>query len=166
MLPVEYIKILLQTNTITEGRWKPHYATPYTGVGEAIRGIYKQSGVRGFFRGCWVMCLRDVPTSGVYVLSYELLRSSIPDIVGKEILAGGTAGIISLVPALPLDVIKTNIQTDNPKNPYYKGILDCIRKMYAKNGFPVFFTGLPILCMRAFPANAVMFTSYELLMAL
>lgn len=48
----------------------------------------------------------------------------------------------------------------------FKAIVDTVRKGYRKEGFGMFFKGLWICCLGAFPKNAVRFCAHEQLMKL
>ena len=43
----------------------------------------------------------------------------------------------------------------------YTGLLDCVRTVYAANGIRGFFSGLSVVCLRAFPVNAITFLVYS-----
>ena len=141
----------------------------YTGPMHCIASIYRQGGLRGCFRGFGATLLREVPGLSVYITTYEYLldrfssegSNSIAS-PGIMLLAGGLAGTCSWFCNMPCDVIKSRIQADRIVNPEYNGIVDCIRKSYAKEGIRVFYRGLAITCIRAFPVNAVTFYVYKL----
>ncbi|KAH0811452.1 hypothetical protein GEV33_011338 [Tenebrio molitor] len=168
--PFEYIKTILQTRTGGRGSWKKHYEVPYTGSIDALLGIVRDRGFRGLFRGVTPMMLRDVPTSGLYTLTYEMLmyynfsKCETPVLV-KQSIAGGSAGIASWMFVIPLDVVKSRIQADNPANPVYRGMVDCFYKSYKSHGFSVFFRGAPAILVRTFLVNAVVFIGYEATLA-
>ncbi|KAF7280041.1 hypothetical protein GWI33_006472 [Rhynchophorus ferrugineus] len=148
MCPVELVKIGLQTNS------------------RESQTIIKYHGLGGLYKGFLPMIFRDVPTSGIYFVVYEgLLPHSRKDIQWyHKIWAGGWAGIASISSVLPMDVIKTRIQADDPIYPRYNGFVDCTRKLYQEEGYRIFWKGLPVITMRAFPANAMMFVGYEMTM--
>ncbi|XP_068896289.1 solute carrier family 25 member 45-like [Tenebrio molitor] len=168
--PFEYIKTILQTRTGGRGSWKKHYEVPYTGSIDALLGIVRDRGFRGLFRGVTPMMLRDVPTSGLYTLTYEMLmyynfsKCETPVLV-KQSIAGGSAGVASWMFVIPLDVVKSRIQADNPANPVYRGMVDCFYKSYKSHGFSVFFRGAPAILVRTFLVNAVVFIGYEATLA-
>lgn len=62
---------------------------------------------------------------------------------------------------IPLDVVKSRIQADNPQNPMYKGMIDCFYKTYKAEGVSAFNKGFVVVCLRAFPVNAATFVGYE-----
>jgi solute carrier family 25 carnitine/acylcarnitine transporter 20/29 len=81
-----------------------------------------------------------------------------------ELIAGGTAGVLSWGSVIPVDVVKTHIQTDSclrPSERRYRGSLHCAQEILRSQGFGGFTRGgLPLL-LRAFPVNAITFFTYE-----
>ena len=62
--------------------------------------------------------LLDVPASGVYFMSYEWLQEVLSSDPDKKtlsplatLMAGGTAGILNWLIAIPPDVLKSRLQT-------------------------------------------------------
>ncbi|XP_060536362.1 solute carrier family 25 member 45-like [Cylas formicarius] len=162
MCPVELVKTVLQTTTDGASPWVHNsYTIQYSGPVEAFRGIINQDGFKGLYRGFIPMLIRDVPTSGIYFVVYEAL---LPEnrTVYSYLWAGGWAGILSTSTVLPADVVKTRIQADNPIYPSYHGSTDCIKKLYNEFGARIFWKGLPIITLRAFPSHAIMFVGYEI----
>ncbi|XP_030763479.1 solute carrier family 25 member 48-like [Sitophilus oryzae] len=162
MCPVDLVKIALQTNTRSSSVWVHNSnSIEYEGLTHAVRTITKYQGLAGLYKGFVPMMYRDVPTSGVYLIVYESL---LPDDRKwyQKIYAGGSAGIAAISVVLPVDVVKTRIQADDPVYPRYKGMRDCIKKIYEEEGYRIFWKGLPVITLRAFPANAVLFIGYEM----
>lgn len=81
---------------------------------------------------------------------------------------------------IPVDVIKSRIQADDPLNPRYRGWIDCTLQVFRKhgvNGYVVtkdrylknifdfissrFMRGVLPISIRAFPVNAFTFLGYE-----
>lgn len=113
------------------------------------------------------MTYRDVPTFGVYTLVYEwlmhtLLTTRLSDKNGivANLLAGGTAGVCCWSLIIPFDVIKSLMQADITHRKY-NGMVDCTIKIYKMRGIRVFWTGLTVTCIRAFPVNAMTFLIYS-----
>ncbi len=79
-----------------------------------MRDIYKTNGLIGFYRGFWPHFWRDVPTYGIYFLSYDvyqkiLLRGKDPKSLEQSVyklfmiklMAGGFAGMTTWFFAYP-----------------------------------------------------------------
>lgn len=80
--------------------------------------------------------------------------------------AGGVAGVLSWALATPMDVVKARLQMSEAGGQKYNGILDCMRTSVREEGVGVFFKGVMLNSVRAFPVNAITFLSYERLMKL
>ncbi|XP_058620101.1 tafazzin isoform X3 [Onychostoma macrolepis] len=110
--PGERIKCLLQ---IQSSASQLKYAGP---VDCALR-LYKEQGIRSVYKGTVLTLIRDVPSNGVYFLTYEYLKQFLtPEgecvhhlSTSRVLLAGGIAGMLNWLIALPADVLKSNYQT-------------------------------------------------------
>lgn len=77
-----------------------------------------------------------------------------------HIIAGGFAGVLSWIPVLPLDTIKSLMQTQDPALPKYRSMMDCFKKTYAAGGLKFLFRGGVMTVLRTFPLNSVTFWVY------
>ncbi|KAJ2555794.1 mitochondrial ornithine carrier protein [Coemansia sp. RSA 1933] len=178
------------TEAAAESAGKVKFTGPLSVVGHLLRtqgiaGIYKGItptvarevlGV-GFWFGtyefvCRQILLLDKHSGG----SRKATKSDLG--AGSIILAGGCAGVAYNTTSYPIDVVKSFIQTADvrqsgssaqspaslggPERPP-PGIMDTIRTVYSRGGIPAFYRGLGITLVRAFPANAAMFMTYEYL---
>ena len=112
------------------------------------------------------MFCRDIPTFGLYMLTYEalyafLMKHQYSDSTGivGNLIAGGTAGVICWMPIMPFDNIKSMLQADT-SHKRFKGFWDCAGQLYKSKGVFGFFTGAGMVAIRAFPVNAVTFLLY------
>lgn len=162
--PGERIKCLLQVQA--------QHVPKYSGPIDCVRQLYQAGGFRSLFRGTLATLLRDVPASGVYFVTYEGIRKHFqgrnePTSQQYEafstLMAGGTAGILFWVAAMPADVIKSRLQT-SPEHLYPNGIRDVVRAILRHEGVAGFYKGASAVFMRAFPANAACFLGYEVAM--
>lgn len=80
------------------------------------------------------------------------------------LMAGGVAGVVTWAFATPMDVVKARLQMSGAGGRVYHGVLHCMRESVREEGLRVFFRGLTLNSLRAFPVNAVTFLSYESLM--
>ena len=139
----------------------------FRGPTDCIRWLYQKHGVRGLYYGFNTMLLRDVPTYGLYTLTYEIVFHRMnhvdmanPNGILAGLVAGGMAGVVAWTCALPMDVVKSLIQADIDQTKF-RSISQCIKYIYGVRGLRGFFAGWTICCVRAFPTNAVTFLFYE-----
>ncbi|KAM3871714.1 solute carrier family 25 member 45-like [Diretmus argenteus] len=158
--PVDLVKVRLQGQT---------NADRYRGPVHCVRVILRGEGPRGLFRGGLALALRDVPCYGLYFLPYELTCKALTE-SGRQpgtfaiLVAGGVAGVVTWAFATPMDVVKARLQMSGAGGREYSGVLHCMRVSAREEGMRVFFKGLFLNSLRAFPVNAITFLSYESLM--
>ncbi|KAH8835909.1 mitochondrial carrier [Flagelloscypha sp. PMI_526] len=156
--PVERAKVLLQVQGQGGSEAK------YKGVGDVLKQLYKEGGIRSIFRGTGATFIRDGPGTAAYFAAYELTKRSLTPAgseinFGAVIFAGGMAGVAMWSLAIPPDVIKSRIQSAPPGT--YNGFLDCAKKTIAQDGAKSLFKGFGPAMARAFPANAATFLGVE-----
>ncbi|CAO3640672.1 unnamed protein product [Mucor hiemalis] len=59
----------------------------------------------------------------------------------KDCLAGTAGGILQVLFGQPFDTVKVRLQTQSTTNPLYTGMVDCVQKTRAKEGFAGFYKG-------------------------
>ncbi|XP_043203956.1 mitochondrial carnitine/acylcarnitine carrier protein-like isoform X2 [Amphibalanus amphitrite] len=162
MAPGERIKCLLQIQAAGTGPAK------YAGPLDCAKQLFREGGIRSIYKGTCATLLRDVPASGMYFGSYEVLqrlltpanqsRSDLGPM--RTLLAGGVAGMLNWAVAIAPDVLKSRLQTA-PEGAYPRGIRDVFIELMRKEGPSALFRGLTPVMLRAFPANAACFLGYE-----
>ncbi|XP_044250899.1 mitochondrial magnesium exporter 1-like [Drosophila takahashii] len=164
-VPSDRIKILLQTQSVTRG---PQL---YNGTMDTAVKLYKQGGIRSLFKGTCACILRDWP-NGIYYVTYEFLQelarknSKTGQISATStIISGGTAGIVFWALAVPIDVLKSRLQSA-PDGTYKHGIRSVFRELMATEGPKSLFRGSVPILLLAFPSVAAFFCGVELTNAL
>lgn len=168
MAPGERIKCLLQVQNANPSASGPKYSGPK----DCFKQLYKQGGIRNVYVGTVATACRDIPSSGIYFMTYEYLqRVLLPEGKKREelspwrtLFAGGMAGILNWIVAIPSDVLKSRQQTAPPGK--YSGFLDVVKQTVASEGLSGFYKGAAPIMLRAFPANAACFLGYECMMKL
>eukprot|EP01123_Difflugia_compressa_P013667 TRINITY_DN6473_c0_g1_i1.p1 TRINITY_DN6473_c0_g1~~TRINITY_DN6473_c0_g1_i1.p1 ORF type:complete len:298 (-),score=45.27 TRINITY_DN6473_c0_g1_i1:44-937(-) len=167
LAPLERLKCILQIQNMNppiEGQKR--FKGPYDlGI-----HIYKEGGLRALNRGYCATNLRDSLASVAYFSVYEVLKrkfkttetGGLAGVVGT-LCAGGFAGMANWVPAIPVDTLKSRLQTA-PEGKY-NGIRSVAKEIFTKegykNGFFTLYRGIGPVMVRAFPANAACFLGYE-----
>lgn len=171
--PMELIKLRLQVQkdpTLLFGRLESSATKKvYLDPMDAIRKIHKKDGFfRGLNKGFVVTLWREIPAFGAYFATYDFLclrmkkKEMTMDDLGplSLCLAGGVSGIAAWVITYPFDVVKSRVQIDGMLGDVkYQGTWDCFVKSYNSDGIRVFSKGLNSTIIRAFPVNAVTFTT-------
>ncbi|XP_017752569.1 PREDICTED: solute carrier family 25 member 38 isoform X1 [Eufriesea mexicana] len=138
----------------------------YNSVGEALKLIYKQEGVRGLSSGLVPTLLRDAPYSGLYLTFYTQLKNIVTetDIVCTKLSApihfscGILAGIFASIVTQPADVIKTKMQL-YPNE--FRDVRVAVFRVYKKYGVLGYFKGIVPRMLRRTLMTAMAWTVYE-----
>eukprot|EP01036_Dinobryon_divergens_P033434 gene33434-43214_t len=181
LVPAEVIKCGMQISTTKKA------SNSWVETTEEVRKIYRSEGIRGFYKGFNVTACREIPSMGLYFLTYKKCREGLSSsgYVSNDVaigIAGGCAGCASWIAIYPLDVIKTNIQisplqsnSNSNSNSNFntnsmasqqqvkRNAFDVAMTMYRKHGFSVFYRGVGVCTLRAIPVNCVTFYVYEYL---
>lgn len=159
--PVEQLRILSQASTKT------------TSLQETVRAIWRQQGSRGLYRGLGVTVVRECQAYGVWFMSYEWLLQTVVkqrgylgrgDVTTPELLlCGAAAGNALWLSSYPLDVIKSNVQSDGfGKDSRFQGLaVKAAREIWVKAGVRGFWKGLAPCLVRAVPCSAGTFAAVE-----
>ncbi|XP_028397785.1 mitochondrial carnitine/acylcarnitine carrier protein-like [Dendronephthya gigantea] len=163
MVPADRIKCLLQIQQTSPEKAK------YKGPLDCAWKIFKETGIKGLYKGTAATLLRDIPGNGVYFMTYEIFLKlmtsegeSRADIGPLRIfVAGGFAGMMGWIPGIAPDSLKSRLQTA-PEGTYPKGLRDVFRYTIREEGPKALFKGLTPVMLRAFPANAACFLGFEM----
>lgn len=163
-IPVEHIRIKMQiqgTKLIKK----------YTGSVDCLMKIYRENGIKGVYHGGMSTVPRELIAYFFYFGTYEgLMQYTAENYYNNDrlqiktwqiLLFGGLSGFGEWLPGYPFDVIKSKYQTDDVKNPKYKSILDCAKRIYKSSGIKGFYRGIVPCLLRAPPANAATFLGFE-----
>ncbi|CAI2377181.1 unnamed protein product [Moneuplotes crassus] len=150
--PIEHIKIKKQA---------------YSSGNISYSSIARAEGLSGLFRGLIPTLAREVPSCGVYFASYGYFKRVLKvDQMGQNdqsmkslyiFLSGGLAGQLSWIACYPIDLVKSVMQN----NSEYSSMMCTYRHLLAQNGYKIFFKGLGICLVRAFPVNGITLLLYE-----
>lgn len=174
--PVELFKIRMQAQ-ISSSKSAPQK------LSQVAREVYTKYGMRsGVMRGFWVTVMREMPAYAGFYTGFELAKASLRKNLPSSTTANGTTlpvwalmvsgscgGICNWLACYPLDVLKSRIQLSNA--PLQKGlggplvfryISQSAKDIYAAEGVRAFTVGLSPTLLRAIPAAAATFTTFEL----
>ena len=176
--PVELFKIRMQAQITSSGG-----EANAQKLSAVARQVYTHYGVqRGVMRGFWVTVFREVPAYAGFYTGFELaktaFRSHLPASSTENgtllpiwalMLSGSCGGIFNWLACYPLDVIKSRIQLNDKPLPkglggplVFKYISQEAKSIYRTEGVRAFWVGLSPTLLRAVPAAAATFTTFEL----
>ncbi|XP_074116149.1 congested-like trachea protein isoform X1 [Cotesia typhae] len=159
-VPGERVKCLLQMQI---GKKKVFH-----GFIDCALKLYRNGGVKNLYVGTGATLLRDLPASGVYFSVYDILMRLFANhfketLMWHSIFAGGFAGMINWVVAMPADVLKSRLQTSSIDE-YPRGMRSLLPKILRQEGPWALYRGVVPIMIRAIPANATCFFGIEVAM--
>jgi solute carrier family 25 carnitine/acylcarnitine transporter 20/29 len=163
-IPAEHLRIRMQIQQNSAGT-----SGEYRSSIDAAKKIYKKHGIQGIYKGGFISAIREMYAYGIYFATYELALRTLmqkgqkrTDLHPIQYLIGGSlAGYVVWFMEYPLDLVKTKIQADSFVHPQYRGSVDCAIQTYRSGGIHGFYRGLLPCMLRAGPANAASFLTYE-----
>ncbi|XP_067951541.1 solute carrier family 25 member 36-A-like [Watersipora subatra] len=137
-----------------------------------IREVYKENGIKGFYRGITASYLGISETVLNFVI-YEKLKEKIlvhgrtVDMendrtavdFGQFMLAGAMSKTIACITFYPHEVARTRLREAGS---VYTGLFQTLSKVVIDEGFPGLYKGLSAQLLRAIPNTAIMLCTYEL----
>ncbi|KAL4401654.1 mitochondrial citrate transmembrane transport protein [Malassezia pachydermatis] len=130
--------------------------------------IIRDEGLTGIYRGLVPVMLRQGANSSVRFGTYSTLRNFVqgssrpgqPLPSGITFGIGAVAGIVTVYATMPLDVVKTRMQTLEART-QYKNTLDCMVKILRHEGILAFWRGATPRLARLMLSGGIVFTVYE-----
>jgi hypothetical protein len=161
-LPIDATRVRLQLQ-----KTGPDSAPPrYTGMLQGIWRISADEGATALWRGWQPALVRQTSYTGLTFVIYEPVRNAIAGDTPKEqipfykrVLAGGTAGGVSIFAMNPTDVLKTQMQAHRGERTPPMGSM--LRTIYSGGGLPAFWAGWQPNVARSFISNACEIGCYE-----
>ncbi|WFD35549.1 hypothetical protein MCUN1_002405 [Malassezia cuniculi] len=160
--PSETIKTKLIDDAKRE---KPRYPPGLVGGSLAI---IRDEGIAGIYRGLVPVMLRQGANSAVRFGTYSTLRNLVVDssnptqpLPGSVTFGiGAIAGIVTVYATMPLDVVKTRMQSLNARAEY-RNTFDCLGKVVRREGVFALWRGATPRLARLVLSGGIVFTVYE-----
>ncbi|KAG9478445.1 hypothetical protein GDO78_013460 [Eleutherodactylus coqui] len=137
--PLDVVKILTQVGTFHSKQ----------GFLNAFPVLYRQEGLKAFWKGNLTACVRLFPYSAVQLTAYHKLTVMFMDDLGQirqwqAIVAGSVAGMLAAVVIYPTDVVKTRLIVQNSMAPTYRGLVHTLCCVYYQEGFRSLYRGVSL----------------------
>ena len=167
--PVERVKVVLQVQAVS----KVPESQKFKGIVDCFIGIYRQQGIRGYWRGNGVNVLRIIPNSAIKFATYDhykklafpggeyKYRKNKREKYLRKMVCGGLSGITTLIPVYPLDLARTKLSADTTGR--YRGMGHLLRSTVSYHGFTGLYFGLGISLCGIVPYLAISLATYDTL---
>ncbi|CAL8273232.1 unnamed protein product [Merluccius merluccius] len=159
--PFDTVKVRLQVQNVD----KPLYRGTY----HCFQSIVRQESMSGLYKGIGspMMGLTFI-NAIVFGVQGNAMRMLGRDTPAHQFLAGASAGIIQCVICCPMELAKTRMQLQGtgekkPARKMYKNSLDCLVRIYRKEGIRGINRGMVTTVMRETPGFGVYFLTYDML---
>ncbi|KAL6628965.1 hypothetical protein ACP70R_028730 [Stipagrostis hirtigluma subsp. patula] len=156
--PLDRLKVIMQVQTNR------------TTVAHAVKNIWRDGRLLGFFRGNGLNVVKVAPESAIRFYTYEMLKEYIMKSKGENksdigtsgrLMAGGLAGAIAQTAIYPIDLVKTRLQTFEGGRIPSLGALS--RDIWMHEGPRAFYRGLVPSLLGMVPYAGIDLTVYETL---
>ncbi|KAK8921086.1 hypothetical protein KSP39_PZI020825 [Platanthera zijinensis] len=155
MFPVDTLKTRMQTRCST-------LRSAPDGLRHALTSILRLEGPLGLYRGIGAMGLGAAPAHAVYFSVYEMAKKYLsrgnPNNPAAHAASGVLATVASDAVFTPMDTVKQRLQL---KNSPYKGVSDCVARVFREEGYRAFYASYKTTVVMNAPFTAVHFATYE-----
>ncbi|KAF5352929.1 hypothetical protein D9758_007956 [Tetrapyrgos nigripes] len=142
----------------------------YRGLVHGTVSIVRQEGISGIYRGLFPVMMRQGANSAVRFTTYNTLKQLVQGAAGARpgqqlpstitFGIGAVAGLVTVYTTMPLDVIKTRMQSLEARQ-NYKNSFHCAYRIFTEEGILRFWTGTTPRLTRLVLSGGIVFTVYE-----
>ncbi|KAG5363242.1 Tricarboxylate transport protein [Yarrowia sp. B02] len=144
----------------------------YQGLFKGTAQLIKDKGISGIYRGLVPVTMRQAANQAVRLGSYNWMKVFIqsrqkdpkaPLSSLSTFLVGAFAGIVTVYTTMPLDTVKTRMQSLEAKKEY-RGTFHCFARIFKEEGLLTFWKGATPRLGRLILSGGIVFTIYEKIM--
>ncbi|KAL2930121.1 Mitochondrial carrier protein CoAc2 [Bienertia sinuspersici] len=143
-----------------------HREQLYRGIRDCFSLTYKESGLKGLYRGVAPSLYGIFPYAGLKFYFYEEMKSHVPEEnkndITMKLTCGSVAGLLGQTFTYPLDVVRRQMQVERMSNvTNAKGTLHTLMAIAREQGWKHLFSGLSLNYLKVVPSVAIGFTVYD-----
>eukprot|EP01039_Chlorochromonas_danica_P004065 gene4064-4446_t len=137
------------------------------GLSEVAAALYKQQGWGGFYRGLQANVMRAMVLNGTKMACYDQVKMTInqsglvPKGLPTQFMAAFSAGFFMACTVAPFDMVRTRLMNQPPDAKVYKGFVDCLFKIIAKDGPLGLYAGFIPIWARFAPTTTLQLVIFE-----
>ena len=131
-------------------------------IPDAMKQIYSEGGIRGFWRGNIANCARVFPHKSILFSMNEVMKGRLnSDSKFISFITGAFSGLFATTATYPIDVIRAYLAGTLDKNA--DSMLKVSKQIYYNDGLKGFYKGLLVTCAGAVPYEALRIGVYAYL---
>uniref|UniRef100_A0AAY4DYT6 EF-hand domain-containing protein n=1 Tax=Denticeps clupeoides TaxID=299321 RepID=A0AAY4DYT6_9TELE len=155
--PLDRLKVLMQVH----GSCSSNMC-----IMSGLTQMIKEGGMRSLWRGNGINVIKIAPESALKFMAYEQIKrlmGSRQENLGimERFVAGSLAGVIAQSSIYPMEVLKTRLALRTTGQ--YKGISDCAKQIFLKEGMAAFYKGYVPNMLGIIPYAGIDLAVYETL---
>ncbi|XP_075969958.1 solute carrier family 25 member 35-like isoform X2 [Anticarsia gemmatalis] len=145
----------------------------YDGMCDGVIKIYKTEGIRGFFAGVSATCTRLAIGSAAQLTTFSKAKEGLlshgictTSPFGLAFCASAISGVVVALAICPFDVTTVRLYNQGSAQHgkvLYKGIFDCLTKIYKTEGLYGLYKGIGPLYLRIAPHTTLSLVIWDLL---
>uniref|UniRef100_A0A804HLB0 Solute carrier family 25 member 25 n=2 Tax=Homo sapiens TaxID=9606 RepID=A0A804HLB0_HUMAN len=155
--PLDRLKVLMQVHASRSNNM---------GIVGGFTQMIREGGARSLWRGNGINVLKIAPESAIKFMAYEQIKRLVGSDqetlrIHERLVAGSLAGAIAQSSIYPMEVLKTRMALR--KTGQYSGMLDCARRILAREGVAAFYKGYVPNMLGIIPYAGIDLAVYETL---
>lgn len=167
--PIERVKLLLQVQDASQSI---KVENRYNGIGDCFKRVISEQGFGSLWRGNMANVIRYFPTQALNFAFKDFYKTIFNPFNPKKepvkfffgnCMSGGAAGATSLTVVYPLDFARTRLAADvgSGGDREFSGLVDCLKKMFAKEGPQGLYRGFGISVVGIIAYRAAYFGMFD-----